>query len=115
MVYGGLYSLVVAACWVVILTAMAGDKRNSMDGRREEAVHALFVTISLAFSTLIYWLYLSLVIYVSWFVISALRIAMNPSAGLQIGVVFATYSAFVVLLGSWSVIRRRVSAAPPKS
>ena len=103
--------LACLAIWAVIIIAFMGDKKNSTDDWGDDLFHALLVIrFNLMRSTPIYWFYLSLVLFISWFVISTLRLAKDPSAGFHVGVVFATYLGFLVILGAWNMIRRSFEA-----
>ncbi len=94
------------ATWAVILIASVGDRRNSVVGWREELLHAVLLTrFNLVRSTPVYWFYLSFVLFVSWFVISALRLAKDPGTELQIGIVFVTYLGLILVLGAANVTR----------
>jgi hypothetical protein len=89
------------AGWAVVIVSIVGDKRNKKDGVDTWHYAVLVTRYNLFHSTLVYWFYLSLVLFVSWFVISALRFAIEPDTGFRVGVVFVIYLAIVIILGAW--------------
>ncbi|MES2179301.1 MAG: hypothetical protein V4550_15690 [Gemmatimonadota bacterium] len=99
-------------CWAFIVVAFVGDLRNEASGLQAHAVHtSLIIRYNFLRSTPIYWFYLSLVIFASWFLVSAARLFIHPDAGMPLGVVFVTY---LVLVTSFGVVWTR-GIAPTKA
>jgi hypothetical protein len=100
--------------WGVIVVAFVRHKKNKQNGTfYQDFAHAcLVLRFNLLRSTPIYWFYLSIVLFVAWFLIGSMRLVYTDLKGRPpVGVLFSCYALITLVLATGTALLRSFKRA----